>query len=104
MTQTQFNEIVTKQLTKTTETLCKKGNEYAINTDRLVAFKQAAELQQCSMPEALGGMLAKHIVSIYQMLPEADYYTAEKWDEKINDAINYLLLLKACIVDMEGEE
>ena len=104
MTQAKFNEIITKQLAKTTETLTKKGTEYAINEDRLVAFKQAAELQQCSTAEALGGMLAKHIVSIYQMLPDADYYSSEEWDEKIDDAINYLLLLKACIVDMEGDE
>ena len=48
MTQAKFNEIITKQLAKTTETLTKKGTEYAINEDRLVAFKQAAELQQCS--------------------------------------------------------
>ena len=49
-------------------------------------------------------MLAKHIVSIYQMLHDASLYTDEKWDEKINDAINYLLLLKACIAEEEGEE
>lgn len=100
----RFNDIVAKQLSKTADLLTQKGNEYAPDVDRLAAFKQAADLQQCSVPEALGGMLAKHIVSIYQMLPEADCYTSEKWDEKINDAINYLLLLKACILEDEGDE
>lgn len=101
---TRFNDIVAKQLSKTADLLTQKGNEYAPDVDRLAAFKQAADLQQCTVPEALGGMLAKHIVSIYQMLPDAYLYTSEKWDEKINDAINYLLLLKACILEDEGEE
>lgn len=101
---TRFNDIVAKQLSKTADLLTQKGNEYAPDVDRLAAFKQAADLQQCTVPEALGGMLAKHIVSIYQMLPDAYLYTSEKWDEKINDAINYLLLLKACIAEEEGEE
>lgn len=101
---TRFNDIVAKQLSKTADLLTQKGNEYAPDVDRLAAFKQAADLQQCTVPEALGGMLAKHIVSIYQMLPDAYLYTSEKWDEKINDAINYLLLLKACIAEEVGEE
>lgn len=101
---TRFNDIVAKQLSKTADLLTQKGNEYAPDVDRLAAFKQAADLQQCTVPEALGGMLAKHIVSIYQMLPDAYLYTSEKWDEKINDTINYLLLLKACIAEEEGEE
>lgn len=104
MTIERFNEIIQQQLRKTADLLTAKGNEYAPDVDRLAAFKQAADLQQCSIPEALGGMLAKHIVSIYQMLPEASLYTSKKWDEKINDAINYLLLLKACIVEGECEE
>lgn len=104
MTIERFNEIIQQQLRKTAELLTVKGNEYAPDVDRLAAFKQAADLQQISVPEALGGMLAKHIVSIYQMLHDASLYTDEKWDEKINDAINYLLLLKACIAEEEGEE
>lgn len=104
MTIERFNEIIQQQLRKTADLLTVKGNEYAPDVDRLAAFKQAADLQQISVPEALGGMLAKHIVSIYQMLHNASLYTDEKWDEKINDAINYLLLLKACIAEEEGEE
>ncbi len=104
MTIERFNEIIQQQLRKTADLLTVKGNEYAPDVDRLAAFKQAADLQQCTIPEALGGMLAKHVVSIYQMLPDAYLYTSEKWDEKINDAINYLLLLKACIAEEEGEE
>lgn len=104
MTIERFNEIIQQQLRKTADLLTVKGNEYAPDVDRLAAFKQAADLQQISVPEALGGMLAKHVVSIYQMLHDASLYTDEKWDEKINDAINYLLLLKACIAEEEGEE
>ena len=104
MTQEKFNSIVTNQLTKIEDLLLSKGKEYAPSVDRLAAFKHAADLQQTTTEVALGGMLAKHIVSIYQMIPDAYLYTGEKWDEKINDAINYLLLLRACIAESEGEE
>lgn len=104
MTIERFNEIIQQQLRKTADLLTAKGTEYDPDVDRLASFKRAADLQQISIPEALGGMLAKHIISIYQMLHNASLYTDEKWDEKINDAINYLLLLKACIAEEEGEE
>ena len=104
MTIDRFNTIINQQLTKSSDVLTQKGKEYAPDADRLAAFKTAADLQRCSVPVALGGMLAKHIVSIYQMIPDASLYTSEKWDEKINDAINYLLLLKACIAEKDGIE
>lgn len=104
MTQERFNKVIVDQLSKTEALLVSKGKEYAPAADRLAAFKHAADLQQTTPEVALGGMLAKHIVSIYQMIPDAYLYTSEKWDEKINDAINYLLLLKACIAESEGEE
>ena len=47
MTIERFNEIVGQQLKKTADLLTTKGNEYAPNVDRLAAFKQAADLQQC---------------------------------------------------------
>ena len=47
---------------------------------------------------ALAGMLAKHIVSLYDMcFAEETVYPMDTWDEKITDSLNYLFLLKAIV-------
>ena len=74
-----------------------KSKEYASDGDKLYNFKRTAAMLDCSSEEALLGMLAKHLVSIIDMVQnkrEADY---KLWDEKIGDAINYLILLEAII-------
>lgn len=66
--------------------------------DRLGAFKAAAALQRTTPERALAGMLAKHIVSLYDMCFADDIFYEEKvWDEKITDSLNYLFLLKAVV-------
>ena len=47
---------------------------------------------------ALAGMLAKHIVSLYDMcFADGMSFDAGTWDEKITDSLNYLFLLKAIV-------
>ena len=79
--------------------LQRKTKEYTgDDADRLGAFKAAAALQHCTPARALAGMLAKHIVSLYDMcFAERTYYGMETWDEKITDSLNYLFLLKAIV-------
>ena len=44
------------------------------------------------------GMLAKHIVSLYDMcFDDGTHYDISTWDEKITDSLNYLFLLKAIV-------
>ena len=51
---------------------------------------------------ALVGMMAKHIVSLYDMCyAKNTSFTKELWDEKITDSLNYLFLL-AAIIKEEG--
>lgn len=100
----QFNNIVTAQLTQVEKTLIKKGAEYATDSDRLHNFKQAAGLQKLTPRDALGGMMIKHTVSVYDMIGDATgVHSMEKWDEKITDHITYLVLLKAVIEEEEAE-
>ena len=68
------------------------------DTDRLGAFKAAAALQHTTPERALAGMLAKHIVSLYDMcFADGMSFDAGTWDEKITDSLNYLFLLKAIV-------
>lgn len=94
----QFNNIVQEQQKRCTDILIAKAKEYATE-DRLHNFKVAAELQMTTPINALAGMLAKHTVSIYDMCRSGRSCSMEMWEEKITDHINYLLLLKALVVE-----
>lgn len=103
MTNQDFTKIVDSQLTKCREVLVVKGKEYDSDTeDRLHSFKVAAEIQHTTPMQALAGMMAKHTVSVYDMCAENSSNLA-KWEEKITDSINYLLLLKSLIQDEFGD-
>lgn len=99
MNNADFNKVVDKQLDLCRSLLCKKGEEYDSDTnDRFHSFKVAATLQGETPMEALAGMLAKHTVSIYDLIHDGSH-NLSIWDEKITDHINYLLLLKGLIMD-----
>lgn len=104
MTNSDFDKIINKQIETCKALLEIKGEEYdADSKDRLHSFKVAAVLQSTTPAKALSGMLAKHIVSIYDMC-ENGSDSIEKWTEKISDSINYLLLLKAIVCEDKMEK
>lgn len=99
----EFNEVVKKQLGRCESILVKKAEEYATE-DRLHNFKVAAKIENCSPEQALMGMMAKHTVSVYDMLNSGKEYSSQMWDEKITDSINYLILLRALIEEKKEEK
>lgn len=104
MTTARMDEIIEDQLIYCKQLLIKKGEEYAdMCPDRLQAFKTAAAMQNISPIQALGGMMAKHTTSIYDLINRG---CGDKvlWDEKITDHINYLLLLKCLIFEASDVE
>lgn len=101
MTVEEFEKSLEEMQVETVETLRKKAKEYASDSDRLHNFKVAAALQGVSDVEALCGMMAKHIVSVYDMAPGGKLHPRELWMEKIKDSINYLYLLWAVLNEIE---
>lgn len=98
-----FEKVLKEQLARSTSVLVDKAKEYATE-DRLHNFKVAAELQGCSVRQALAGMMAKHTVSVYDMCKNTEEFASiNMWNEKITDHINYLLLLRA-VVEEESQE
>lgn len=97
MTPERFTESVTTQVEHCISLLGTKGTEYAPGADRLSAFKKAAALQGCTTAQAAFGMLAKHLVSVSDMIMSNERYSGIRWDEKISDSINYLLIIRAII-------
>ena len=99
MNSTTFDQVVLDRLDKCAKTLSVKADEYATG-DRLHNFKIAAAIQGCTPLTALAGMMAKHTVSVYDLIQRYEFgqpVSKEMWDEKIGDSINYLLLLTALI-------
>jgi len=94
-----FEKIVDEQMEICRETLGLKAEEYASDGDRLHNFRISAEMQHCTLQQALGGMMAKHTVSIYDLIASPESSDLSLWNEKIKDHINYLLLLKAILVE-----
>ena len=97
----QFEEVINNRIETCKSVLCSKAEEYATD-DRLHNFKVAGKLQKCTPVKALGGMMAKHTVSVYDLIEDYEQGKAiskEMWDEKIGDSINYLLLLTALLED-----
>ncbi len=68
ITQNEVNAVFDEQVRLCADTLKRKTKEYTgDDPDRLGAFKAAAALQHTTPQRALAGMLAKHIVSLYDM-------------------------------------
>lgn len=97
----KFDRIVRNRMASIKQILHAKGREYADGcSDRLHNFKRAAVMLQCAPEGALQGMLAKHLVSIMDMVDGVEAgreYPIAIWEEKIGDAINYLILLEAIV-------
>jgi hypothetical protein len=100
----RFNQILEDQIERIQEVLGVKANEYADDTDRLHNFKASASLQGCTPREALIGLMSKHTISVYDMGRAKRDFPLEKWDEKITDHINYLILLRALVIEEDDED
>jgi hypothetical protein len=95
MTTEDFTRLIEEQIARSTSLLIDKAKEYASDIDRLHNFKVAAQLLGGTQEQALGGFLAKHVVSVFDMINSGKEYPKEVWNEKITDSINYLLILRA---------
>jgi hypothetical protein len=98
MNRDQFENILDAQITRVRDVLVVKAAEYATE-DHLANFKKVAHLRRVTLGQAITGMMAKHTVSIYDMAESGNDFALAVWDEKITDHINYLILLRAAIVE-----
>jgi hypothetical protein len=94
-----FDKLVEARIEKIRVVLLAKGKEYALNSDRLENFVRGAELLHTTPARCCWAYLAKHLISIATMLESGKEFSAAVWDEKISDAVNYLVLLEACFQD-----
>ena len=96
----QFNEIIEDRLASIKHVLGSKAREYAIG-DRLYNFKRAGKILRTTPQKALAGMFVKHLVSVLDLVEGSLEPTEYMIEEKIGDAINYLILLEAVLKEKE---
>lgn len=98
-----FNQLVEDTLAEVKQILVAKGVEYVPGgeeQDRFHNFEISAAFNQQRSTEALWGFLTKHLVSLSDMVKvDSTDHTMAKWDEKIHDAIIYLILLKGIVTE-----
>lgn len=102
-----FNEIFYNTMKKCESVLISKGSEYSLDYDRLHNFQLAKQLMNSSAVNALGGMMVKHTVSVYDYVDRyerGENITLEQWDEKIIDSMNYLILLRAVLIEENADD
>ncbi len=107
MNSKDFDKLVKRRNKRTSDVLDSKNAEYASDTDKLNNFKRAGKMLRCNPEKALVGMWTKHIVSILDIVDNIDRKkcpTKELIDEKIGDAINYLILLEALFYERIDNE
>src|SRR6478609_1171256 len=106
MNSEDFAKVFDQQMRLCSEVLFAKAGEYATDDERLHNFKVASALTGRDAVQALGGMMVKHTTSVYDMIEHGApaNFSMEKWDEKITDHINYLILLRACVIEAMNED
>lgn len=106
MTTKELEAVFEEQVQRCREVLLIKGKEYTPDeADRFSSFKTAAELQHTTQANALLGMLAKHVVSLFDMgFVGENHFDMPVWDEKITDALNYLFILTAILKEERKSE
>jgi len=81
--------------------LIHKAEEYATDGDRYHNFNVAGKILGATPERALIGMWMKHLVSVLDLVEWIDFrpekLNEEIINEKIGDAINYLILLEGML-------
>lgn len=99
MNDVDLKRMFDEQMAMCHKVMHEKAAQYTEEGDRLANFKIAAALQECSQGQALGGMMAKHVVSVYSLIKSDDCDDMAVWNEKLTDTINYLILLRGVVCE-----
>jgi hypothetical protein len=99
MTAEVFNKLLEDRWLKMRIVLRAKAGEYATDADRLHNFKTAGAEFGLAPEEVCKGYMLKHWMSLRDMIAGERPITKEMIDEKIGDAVCYLVLLEAILTE-----
>jgi hypothetical protein len=99
-----FDQIVGKRLDLIKKVLVSKGKEYSTETDVFHNFRAAAGVSFHNAPEKVAWeFMTKHLQSIKDILNHVEiggfngYPSEALVEEKIGDAVNYLILIEGML-------
>ena len=100
MTPERFEEVLQRRINLIKKVLGKKAEEYAKDKDRLYNFKVAASMDLSTPEKICWQFMLKHLVCVRDLVYKKTRLTREIIDEKLGDAINYLILLEGLLVEL----
>ena len=95
-----FKNLLEERFEKTRKTYSRKMNEYATDLDVFQSFKEGVGFSFQNTPEGVAwNYAAKHFESIKNIVSKIpdEIPSHELVDEKIGDAINYLIIIEGLI-------
>ena len=102
----KFDKIMMETFVEIETLLTNKGSEYSNNENVFGNFERAVgRARRTSREDVLMGYKLKHDISVEDMVnrnPSDPTLRKEYINEKINDSIAYLVLLKAMLLEREG--
>ena len=102
-----FDKVLKRRIGLITSVLSVKAKEYVRNDDRLHNFNRGSSMLGVTPESVCIGFMAKHLISILDLVrdvEEGKSVSMSTWDEKLGDAINYLILLEAIVNERENPE
>lgn len=109
MTRDEFYKALNKRIERTVETFGIKNEEYAVGYNFMLNFENGVGMSTNRTPEAVAwGYAIKHLESIRSIIMYADSTngedipTKERIIEKFGDAINYLIIIEAMLLEREA--
>ena len=105
MTRDKFELFLASVFNRTQSILTSKSKEYASDADVFVSFKKGTGFSFHNESEKVAyEYLCKHLESIKSMLDNLDNPPDKKYiNEKIGDAINYLIILEGLLKERIGD-
>lgn len=104
MTAEEFDMIVERRINKIKDTLLSKAEEYAGKTERLHNFKRGAAMTGQQPAQVCVGFMVKHLVSVFDIIDDLSLGDGRRlchFDEKVTDAVNYLILLEGLVKETQ---
>jgi hypothetical protein len=96
-----FDSLLERRCELMKKVLGSKAGEYASDKDRLHNFYATSSITRNTPAQALLGFQAKHLTAIIDAVTNETNVTRDWIDEKIGDAVNYLVLLEAVLVETQ---
>lgn len=108
MRQEEFEVVVKETMDNIAKLLRVKGGEYAGSDDRLANFKRGQLRTGAHPMQVLWIYLSKHIDSVETFIKDTaaniKRERSEPIDGRLDDIINYCLLMKALVKEVENEK